>query len=202
MGDAFFGASLKWGALFNCSSIVLYGHGGDAVKKSYTEMQVLKKLDIPDFRHMTKDKVIAFASMLPNMNPEVAKKALEQFPDFASTSLGIMKEYKNIIEAAMEDDRESTQVCYDMYNRIMDSLEKMLENENLNFDEQCYILEQMKIVADEVARKDSEKANNHMKLISIVGGIGAIVIGILGSAIGVNMVSKQDDIENKDKNND
>lgn len=172
------------------------------MKKSYTEMQVLKKLDIPDFRHMTKDKVIAFASMLPNMNPEVAKKALEQFPDFASTSLDIMKEYKNIIEAVMEDDRESTQACYDIYNRIMDSLEKMLENENLNFDEQCYILEQMKIVADDVARKDSEKANNHMKLISIVGGIGAIVIGILGSAIGVNMASKQDDIENEDKNND
>jgi hypothetical protein len=39
-------------------------------------MQVLKKLDIPDFRHLTKDKVIEFATMVPRMNPEVAKKAV------------------------------------------------------------------------------------------------------------------------------
>ena len=47
--------------------------------RPYTEIQVLKKLDIPDFRHLTKDKVIAFATMIPGMEPEVAKKALEQF---------------------------------------------------------------------------------------------------------------------------
>ena len=59
--------------------------------RPYTEQQVLKKLDIPDFRHLTKEKVIAFATMVPKMNPEVAKKALEQFPNFASTSLDVLK---------------------------------------------------------------------------------------------------------------
>ena len=59
--------------------------GGRSVARPYTEQQVLKKLDIPDFRHLTKEKVIAFATMVPKMNPEVAKKALEQFPNFAST---------------------------------------------------------------------------------------------------------------------
>ena len=37
-----------------------------------TEQQVLKKLKIEDFRHLTKDKVIAMASMLDKMDPEVA----------------------------------------------------------------------------------------------------------------------------------
>lgn len=64
--------------------------------RPYTEIQVLKKLDIPDFRHLTKDKVIAFATMIPGMEPEVAKKALEQFPNFVSISLEIMKEYRGI----------------------------------------------------------------------------------------------------------
>ena len=31
--------------------------------RPYTERQVLKKLDIPDFRHLTKEKVIAFLSL-------------------------------------------------------------------------------------------------------------------------------------------
>lgn len=46
------------------------------MSKSLNEVEVLKQLDIPDFRHMTKDKVINFASMLQNMDPEVAKKQL------------------------------------------------------------------------------------------------------------------------------
>ena len=85
------------------------------ITRPYTEMQVLKKLDIPDFRHLTKDKVIEFATMVPRMNPEVAKKALEQFPNFASTSLDVMKEYRTILEKSMDQDQESAQVCYDMY---------------------------------------------------------------------------------------
>ena len=55
--------------------------------KQLTERQVLEKLDIPDFRHITKDKVMEFASMLNKMEPDVAKKAIEQFPEFARMAL-------------------------------------------------------------------------------------------------------------------
>ena len=48
------------------------------MKHRLSEKKVLKKLGIPDFRHMTKDKVMGFASMLNQMDPEVAKKALEK----------------------------------------------------------------------------------------------------------------------------
>ena len=47
---------------------------------------------------MTKDKVINFASMLQNMDPEVAKKAIEQFPEFAKMSLEAFKEYRTVLE--------------------------------------------------------------------------------------------------------
>lgn len=165
--------------------------------RPYTELQVLKKLDIPDFRHLSKDKVIAFASMIPKMDPEVAKKALEQFPNFASTSLDIMKEYRGIIETALEDDRESTQKCYEMYDRVMDSLERILQEEDLTFDEKTYILDQMKLVADDVSRKDSEKSNNRLKILGIAGGVAAGVVAVLGSIIGSNIItSKTEDSEN------
>lgn len=166
------------------------------MSRPYTELQVLKQLDIPDFRHLTKDKVIAFASMIPRMNPEVAKKALEQFPNFASTSLDIMKEYREIIETASDDDRESTQKCYEMYDRVMNSLEKILREDELTFDEKTYILDQMKFVADEVSRKDSEKSNNRLKILSIAGGVAAGIVAVLGSVIGSNIIAKNEDSEN------
>ncbi len=168
------------------------------MSRPYNEIQVLKKLDIPDFRHLTKDKVIAFASMIPRMDPEVAKKALEQFPNFASTSLDIMKEYRSIIETTLEDDREGTQKCYEMYDRVMNSLEQILQEKELTFDEQTYILDQMKLVADEVSRKDSEKSNNRLKILGIAGGVAASVVAVLGSIIGSNIIaSKNEDIEDE-----
>jgi hypothetical protein len=45
------------------------------MSKLLTEQKVFRKLDIKDFRHLTKDKVITMASMLDKMDPEVAKKA-------------------------------------------------------------------------------------------------------------------------------
>lgn len=161
------------------------------MSRPYTELQVLKQLDIPDFRHLTKDKVITFASMIPRMDPEVAKKALEQFPIFASTSLDIMKEYREIIETASDDDRESTQKCYEMYDRVMSSLERILQEDKLTFDEKTYILDQMKFVADEVSRKDSEKSNNRLKILSIAGGVAAGIVAVLGSIIGSNIIANK-----------
>ena len=61
--------------------------GGLLMSRTLSEQKVLKKLDIPDFRHLTKDKIIAFASLLPQMDTYVANKALELFQNFASTSL-------------------------------------------------------------------------------------------------------------------
>lgn len=166
--------------------------------RSYTEMQVLRKLDIPDFRHLTKDKVIEFATMVPKMNHEVAKKALEQFPTFALTSLDVMKEYRTLIEKSMEQDQENTQVCYDMYGRVMAALEKMLEEDSLTFEEKTYILSEMKQVADEVSHKDFEKTNARMRVMGIAGGVATAVVAILGAAIGVNLTSRQNDITDCD----
>lgn len=165
------------------------------MRRTYTEKQILRKLNIPDFRHLSKDKVIAFASMVPNMQPEVAKKALEQFPNFASASLDLMRDYKTIFEETLADDRESTQVCYDMYNRVMDSLEKMLQEDELSFEEKTYILGQMKEVADAVAEKDSEKSENRMKLLAIAGSVATAAIAILGAALGSNLSLSQGDDE-------
>lgn len=69
-----------------------------------SEEKVLKKLDIADFRHLTKDKVIKMASMLDKMDPEVAKKALEQFPEFANTTKEMLTEYKVSLRSSYAPD--------------------------------------------------------------------------------------------------
>lgn len=80
--------------------------------RSLTEAQVLKKLDIVDFRHQTKEKVMSMATMLDKMDPEVAKKALEQFPEFASTMRQILSEYKQSLDEGMKQNAEGVKSYY------------------------------------------------------------------------------------------
>ena len=160
-----------------------------------SEAKVLKKLDIADFRHLTKDKVIKMASMLDKMDPEVAKKALEQFPEFANTTKEMLSEYKESLDKGLESNNESVKAVYDTYNAIIASLQKELENENLTFEQKKYIIEQMKDVAEKVDKKDTE----NKRFIAGMAALATIVVGgtvaVLASVLGGNTQVETDDID-------
>lgn len=66
-----------------------------------TERQVLDQLGIPDFRHLSKDKIMTFFSMLPNMNPDVAQKAIEQFPVYADVVKEVVGDFMEIVNTVL-----------------------------------------------------------------------------------------------------
>ena len=83
------------------------------------------------------------ASMLDKMDPEVAKKALEQFPEFANTTKELLTDYKVSLDKGLESNNESVKAVYDTYNAIITSLQKKLENENLTFEQKKYIIDKI-----------------------------------------------------------
>lgn len=159
-----------------------------------SEAKVLKKLDITDFRHLTKDKVIKMASMLDKMDSEVAKKALEQFPEFTNTTREMLSEYKESLDKGLEFNNESVKAVYDTYNAII-VLQKELENENLTFGQKKYIIEQMKDVAEKVDKKDTE----NKRFIAGMATLATIVVGgtvvALTSVLGGNIQVETDAID-------
>jgi hypothetical protein len=164
-------------------------------KNMMSEEKVLKKLDIVDFRHLTKDMVIKMASMLDKMDPEVAKKALEQFPEFANTTKEMLKDYKESLDKGLELNNESVAKVYDSYNAIITALQKELENENLSFEQKKYIIEQMKEVAEKVDKKDTE----NKRFIAGMATLATIVVGgtvaVLASVLGGNTQIEGNDID-------
>lgn len=121
-----------------------------------TEKQVLQKLDIADFRHLTKSKVITMASMIDNMEPEVARKALEQFPNFSNTMKQILHEYREILDTGMKQNIECVKSYYATCDMIISTCQKEQDKEFLSFEERCFILEQMVKLAKMKGQKDSE----------------------------------------------
>lgn len=154
--------------------------------KLLSEEKVLKKLGIEDFRHLTKAKVIKLASMLNEMDPEVAKKALEQFPEFAKTSKEILEDYREVLNKGFESNDKSVESVYDTYSVIIQSLQTELDKEDLSFEKKKYIIEQMKDVADKVDKKDSENKKWIFGMAAIAGTVLVSVVASLASSLGGN----------------
>ena len=161
-----------------------------------SEKRTLKKLGIDDFRHLTKANVVQLASMVDKMEPEVAKKALEQFPEFSGTVKTILLDYKELLNRAIDSDNESLRSTYETYNSIIIALQTELDKDTLSFDERKYIIEQMKDIANAVDKKDSENKKWLTKMAMIAGATVVGVAAVLGSVLGTNTNFQQIDTDN------
>lgn len=154
------------------------------MNKQLNEGQVLKKLDIPDFRHITKDKVMSFASMLQDMEPEVAKKALEQFPEFAHMALEALNDYRGIIEKAQDSASASGKQCIELYNEVLQALKSCLAKDGLSFEEKKYYIEKMMEIAKMAEAKDTEGKQFNWKAICLGASVVIAIIGGCASLLG------------------
>ena len=124
--------------------------------------------------------------MLDKMDPEVAKKALEQFPEFSKTTSEMLHEYKDTLDKSFSSNDESIRAVYDTYNAIIASLQKELDRDNISFEEKKYIIEQMKEISDKISVKDTE---NKKWLASMAALFSVTLLGLaagLAAALGAN----------------
>ena len=111
------------------------------LKRQISEKDLLRILGIPSFRHMSKDKLVSFVSALPEIDPEVAKKALEQFPDFATAMVEINGLYKEIIDKCLDGSDADTATVLAACSAINESIHRELEKDELTFEERKRIID-------------------------------------------------------------
>lgn len=149
-----------------------------------TEKEVLQQLDIPDFRHMTKDKVMTFVSMLHSMEPDVAKKAIEQFPEFSHLLVEALQDLKGVMEKNLDANAISSKQCFDIYNEIINTLKRCLDRDNTSFEERKYYIEKMMEIAQMSEYKDSENKGFTWKSFWGYALVAAVVAGVSYSSLG------------------
>lgn len=126
------------------------------MNRSLTETKVLRKLDIPDFRHMTRDKVVNFVSMLPQMDPDVAKRALEQFPAFSEAGLAIVGCLKDSLRIIADSNSANMSEFNAQCRGALDSLETLLAREDLTDEGRKQVIDGIVGIIDAMGRKDAE----------------------------------------------
>lgn len=146
-----------------------------------SEKQVLSLMERTDFKSLSKNDVISYASKLNELHPEVAVQVLAQFPELAKLIQSSLIEYKDVLEKIVASDDESTNQVYGVFSKELDGagksreeylgfadkvrsdLSKCLDNPNLTPEEQKEIREQEMEVLRMVDKKDTEIREQEME---------------------------------------
>ena len=157
-----------------------------------TEEAVKEALQIDSFRNLSKDKIMQFASMIPNMDKDVAISIINQFPSYAESAISMVEQLKNTCDSAIEANKDSIADSIRAYKRILDDLGEVLKKDNITSEERQRKAEQMILIADKISDKDTENkeflANVVKTGASLVGGalvLGAVILGV--NVKGVNL---------------
>ena len=151
-----------------------------------SEQEVLKRLGIPDFRHLSKSTAIEFISSIPQMDKDVALKALDQFPELANVALGLAKEEKETLLAAFKANDESSKAALAVINAIIEVLTKQLEKDEASSEEKMQIVDSFIKLAEESRKINKDNQNFILKSLAIFATtVGAVFLGTV-AVLGAN----------------
>lgn len=150
------------------------------------EQQVLNMMKRTDFKNLSKGDILGIASQLGELRPDVAKKVIAQFPEFAKLIQSSLEEYKGILGSILTSDDKNLQQAYivadkDMITsadsrnqfyhfagKVHDDLSKCLDNPNLTSEERKEILAQEMEILKVVSDKDTEIRKHETETVKMV----------------------------------
>lgn len=133
------------------------------------EQKALKKLGIKSFKEINEKNFKNFLEIFEKMDSEVAKKALEQFPEFAKTTSACAKEYKDIAVESIKSNEASVKICLESCQSIIDSLSGKLD-ENISLEEKQMYMDTMLQVVN-IMHEFDKRNKEFLEKTMIIGGI-------------------------------
>lgn len=154
------------------------------MENQLSEEQVLEILDIPDFRHITKDKVVSLASLFPQMDAVTVQKAIEQFPDFSKTIVELATDLKGAMDTGMKHNSDSMKQCSEMLQTIIDVCKQQVNKDDIPFEQKKYYMDKMFEASQLMMEKDTENKEFIKQVFGIAGMALVIFGGTLVTALG------------------
>ena len=129
--------------------------------KFNSEDEIKNVLGIDSWRNLSKDKMIKFAAMMPDMDKEVVFKIIEQFPEFTKFAMEALNVMEKEYESTLTFNKQSQENVHQAYQEIREILKCELNQENLSFEEKKIILELIMKTGEKEFEKVSVKNFTH-----------------------------------------
>lgn len=142
--------------------------------------KILDILNRTDFKNIKKSEVISLVSKLNDLNPDVAREIIAQFPEVAEMLKVAISEYteniKNIIESnekssdkyfeiskkpGVDNSEDSKASFIEMANKVLEDLSKVSDDSSLSFEQRIEIFNREKEVLELVKEKQRETFEEH-----------------------------------------
>ena len=95
------------------------------------EQRILSMMQRADFRNISKNDILSFASELGKLNPDVAREIIAQFPEYSAMINQIISECKNELDKILDSDDKSAERFYDTTDK---ELADLIESRNQRFE--------------------------------------------------------------------
>ncbi|WP_329212641.1 hypothetical protein OG257_30110 [Streptomyces sp. NBC_00683] len=160
------------------------------------EAEVMQALGIESWRHLSKDKMIRFAAMMPDMDTEVALKIVEQFPVFKDFAMDTVNAMEKVHEATLSANKQSQEYVHQAFQDIREILKHELNKGDLSWEEKKYLIEKIQETGRLEFQKDSENKQFLDGLLKklVVGAGAALALGVVFVG-GKIMAESKDDPE-------
>jgi len=147
----------------------------------YNEDEVKRRLGIETWRNLSRDKMLRFAAMMPDIDTEVALKIIEQFPAFTAFALEAVKSMEKAHATTLSANDKSQDRVYQALQEIREILKGELDRNDLSWDERKFLIEQIQETGKLAFKKDSESKHFLDGLLKTVGmvGVAALALGVV-----------------------
>lgn len=155
-----------------------------------SEKEVKEALNIDSFRNLSKDKVMEFVSLIPNIDKDVALSIINQFPAYSEMAKCMVEQLSKTCDTILDNNAESQNSVYSAYKKILDDLGEILKREDITAEEREKITRNMIEIADKMSEKDSENKKYLSWVVKNKEYVIATAILIGGTILGVKIKGK------------
>lgn len=124
--------------------------------KFENEKQIKDALGIDSWRNLSKEKIIKFAAMMPDMDKEVMMKIIDQFPEFRLFANDVLKNIEIAFTETMDANNENQKAIHSAFVELRRILEGQLEKDEISFEEKKYIIDKLLECIDKELQMDNE----------------------------------------------
>jgi len=152
---------------------------GCELMKFSNEIAVMSALGLQSWRNLSKDNVFALASMIPDMDKDVALKIVEQIPELTQLALRALETVEAQHERSLDFNEKSNQRVHASYEDFREILKVEL-NRELTPKQRADIYKLLMESADKQSVKDTENKRFLEGLFSKAAIVGAVLaVGLL-----------------------
>ncbi len=158
-------------------------------KKITTEKELKSKLKVKNLKDIPDSPVTLneFVNTLPQIDANLASMVIEQFPEYQKSCLEMLNILDRSCDRAFESSNKSQRAAIESYSKIVDGLERKLDDPNLSEKDRKAITRDMIYVSDRIATLDQNNKKYILKVLKIVAII-VLCIACLVTCLPIGLI--------------